>query len=169
MAARKSRAESTSERTRMLREPASVPIIDFTGWAEAWSVYSAVLASYPHIAPRLFQYQHFLALKSRAFRASAWLCYDREFRLKLAANRSWQFQVVDTKLWASCFAADSLTPAASTSVTMLMCYMCGSGGHLYTQCLLRRQSGGGPRVPPRFDPPPVPMGVVPATAPASRA
>ena len=73
------------------------------------------------------------------------------------------------ELWASCFAADSLAPAASALVTTLTCYTCGSSGNLYAQCPLRRQSGGGPCIPPRFDPPPVPTGVVPATAPASRA
>ena len=70
-------------------------ISDFTGWSEAWSVYAAVLTAYfPHLAPRLFHYQHFLALKSRAFQPSAWLRYDTDFRLKLAANGSWRFDAV---------------------------------------------------------------------------
>ena len=40
--ARESCSESTSERARMMRESASLPITEFTGWAEAWSAYSAV-------------------------------------------------------------------------------------------------------------------------------
>ena len=120
-AAHKSRSESTSKRARMLRESASLPIMDFTGWYEAWSVYFAVLASfYPHVAPRLFPVAAFLSPqeKSRAFRASAWLRYNREFHLKLAVSRSWNFEIVDTELWASCFAVDSLAPAAPASAGM---------------------------------------------------
>ena len=166
-ATRETRSECAPERARTLRESASISITDFTGWSEAWSLYSAVLASfYPHVAPRLFQYQHFLALKSRAFRASAWLRYDREFRLKVAVNRSWHYEVVDTELWASCFAADSLASAAPAPAGTLTCYTCGSGGHLYAQCPLRRQSGG-PRAPLRSEPPLAPAAVAPATAPSS--
>ena len=64
-------------------------ITDYASWAEAWCVYAAVLCSfYPHLAPRLFLYQHFVTLKSRSFQATAWLRYDAHFRLKLAANNS---------------------------------------------------------------------------------
>ena len=84
-------------------------INDFTSCSEAWSVCVAVLIAYfPHLVPRLFHHQHFLALKSRAFHPSAWLRYDTDFRLKLAANGSWHFDTVDTELWATCFAADGL-------------------------------------------------------------
>ena len=77
---------------------------DYASWAESWCVYAAVLCSfYPHSAPRLFLYQHFVTLKSRSFQATAWLHYDAQFRLKLAANNSWDFDAVDTELWASCF------------------------------------------------------------------
>ena len=63
-------------------------------------MYAAVLCSfYPHLTPRLFLYQHFVTLKSRSFQATAWLCYDTQFRLKLAANNSWDFNA--TTLQAS--------------------------------------------------------------------
>ena len=116
-------------------------ITDYASWAEAWCVYAAVLCSfYPHLAPRLFLYQHFVTLKSRSFQATAWLRYDAQFRLKLAANNSWDFDAVDTELWASCFAADGLshaTPAANT----LACFTCGSLSHLYASCPQRRRPG----------------------------
>ena len=64
---------------------ASATVTDFCSWSEAWSVYAAAFSSFhPHLATRLFQYQQFLALKSRSFQAAAWLRYDSEFRLKLA-------------------------------------------------------------------------------------
>ena len=81
---------------------ASATVTDFCSWSEAWSVYAAAFSSFhPHLATRLFQYQQFLALKSRSFKAAAWLRYDSEFRLKLAANGSWRFDVVDTELGVS--------------------------------------------------------------------
>ena len=137
-------------------------ISDFTSWVEAWSTYSTVLTSYyPHLAPRLFQYQHFLALKSRAFQQSAWLRYDTEFRLKLAANSSWLFHVVDTELWASCFAADGLACTPPQAQTPQTCFACGSATHFYAQCPHRRQPGNfRPPPPTRADnpKPPTPSG-----------
>ena len=45
-------------------------------WSEAWSVYASVLTSFhPRLATRLFHYQHFITLKSRSFRMTAWLLY----------------------------------------------------------------------------------------------
>ena len=114
----------------------TVAIADFQGWIEAWSIYAAVLASYyPHLAPRLFHYQHFMTLKSRSFQAQAWLRYDSEFRLKLAANGSWHYEAVDTELWASCFAADGLV---ASQPPPLACYSCGSSAHFYAACPHRR-------------------------------
>ena len=61
-------------------------------WLEAWSLYcSALTQYYPHIAPKLFKYQQFIAAKSKKFKPHAWLMYDTEFRLKLAANKSIKF------------------------------------------------------------------------------
>ena len=64
---------------------------------------------------------------------TAWLRYDSEFCLKLAANRSCRFDLVDTELWASCFAADSLS-AADQAPPPMSCYTCGSLSHLYAAC-----------------------------------
>ena len=115
----------------------SASITDFASWLEAWSVYSTVLCSYyPHLAPRLFLYKHFLTLKSRSFRTTVWLCYT-EFCLKLAANDSWHFEQVDTKLRVSCFAADGLASAPVQSPP-LACYACGSTTQLYAACPHRR-------------------------------
>ena len=71
---------SGTKRGRSRSEAASLrpiaAITDLAGWAEAWSVYAAVLGSfYPHLAPRLFLYQHFIVLKSRSFQPAAWLRY----------------------------------------------------------------------------------------------
>ena len=124
--------------------PAAV-ITDLATWAEAWSTYAAVLVSfYPHLAPRLFLYQHFITLKSRSFQPSAWLRYDTEFRLKLAANNSWHFELVDTELWASCFSADGLSPAIPTPAPMA-CFTCGSLSHLYAACPQRTRRSNQPR------------------------
>ena len=121
-------------------------INDFTGWSEAWSVYTTVLTAYfPHLAPRLFHYQHFLALKSRAFQPSAWLRYDTDFRLKLAANGSWRFDAVDTELWATCFAADGL---AMPHAPVPSCYVCQSTTHFYVQCPQRRLAATRPALQP---------------------
>ena len=76
-----------------------------------------------------------MTLKSRSFQARAWLRYDSEFRLKLAANGSWHYDVVDTELWASCFAADGLV---ASQPPPLACYSCGSSAHFYTACPHRR-------------------------------
>ena len=129
--------------------PRQASIADFDSWIEAWSVYATVLCSfYPHLAPRLFQYQHFLALKSKSFQPKAWLRYDTEFRLKLAANDSWHFEQVDTELWVSCFAADSL---ASGQSAPLACYVCGSTTHLFAACPQRRVTPRQPTGPSKYD------------------
>ena len=121
-------------------------INDFTGWSEAWSVNTAVLTAYfPHLALRLFHYQHFLALKSRAFQPSAWLHYDIDFRLKLAANGSWRFDAVDTELWATCFAADGL---AMPNAPAPSCYVCQSTTHFYAQCPQHRLAATRPALQP---------------------
>ena len=107
-------------------------INDFNGWSEASSVYAADLSAYlQHLAPRLFHYQHFLALKSRAFQPSAWLRYDTDFRLKLAANGSWRFDLVDIDLCATCFTADGLAMPHAPAPS---CYICQSTTHFYAQC-----------------------------------
>ena len=72
---RRSGAEPDTGTASRLR---SASITDFASWLEAWSVYATVLCSYyPHLAPRLFLYQHFLTLKSRSFQTTAWLRYVR--------------------------------------------------------------------------------------------
>ena len=107
-------------------------INDFTSCSEVWSVYTAVLtACFPHLAPRLFHYQHFLALKSRAFQPSARLRYNTDLHLKLAANGSWLFDMVDTELWATCFAAGGLAMPHAPAPS---CYVCQSTTHFYEQC-----------------------------------
>ena len=56
-------------------------------WLEAWSLYATVLAAAkPHLASDLFKYQSFITHTSRRFQTYAWLQYDSQFRLKLAAN-----------------------------------------------------------------------------------
>ena len=117
-------------------------INDFTSWTEAWSVYAAVLTAYfPHLAPRLSQYQHFLTLKNRAFQPAAWLRYDTDFRLKLAANGRWRFDAIDTKLWTTCFAADGL---AAPHAPAPSCFLCQSTTHFYAQCPQRRLAAAYP-------------------------
>ena len=108
-------------------------IISLAEWIEAWS---AVISSlWPH-SVRLFLYQQFMTLKSKCFQTKAWRRYHSEFRLKLAANKSWHFEVVDLELWASCFVADGLAATTSPNPT---CFGCGSTFHLYASCPLRRQ------------------------------
>ena len=70
----------------------------------------------------------------------ACVCWCK-FLLKLAANKSWHFEEVDTELWASCFAADGL--AATTSPNPA-CFGCWSPSNLYASCPLRRQSAHSP-------------------------
>ena len=103
-------------------------------------MYATVLSAFfPHVAPPLFQYQHFITLKTRSYRTAAWLRYDSEFRLKLAANESRSFDSVDTELWASCFAADGLSVNTDSAPPTLACYACGRASHLYAACPQRRQ------------------------------
>ena len=119
-------------------------ITEFASWIDAWIMYTTVLCSYyPHLAPRLFLYQHFFTLKSKSFQTKAWLLYDTEFHLKLAANDRWHFEQVDMELWASFFAADGLASAAGQSVP-LVCYVCGSTTHLFTACPQLRIATTGP-------------------------
>ena len=104
------------------------------------SVYATVLSAFfPHVAPRLFQHQHFITLKARSFRTAAWLRYDSKFRIKLAANESRRFDSVDTELWASCFAADGLSVNTDPAPPTMAFYACGSASNLYAACPQRRQ------------------------------
>ena len=107
-------------------------ITSLAEWIEAWS---AVISSlWPHFSVPLFLYQQFMTLKSMCFLTKAWRLYHSEFRLKLAANKSWHFEVVDTELWASCFVADGLAATTSPKPT---CFGCGSTFHLYASSPLR--------------------------------
>ena len=58
-------------------------------WLEAWTLYATVLATTkPQLAPELFKYQTFITRMSQRFQPYAWLQYDSQCRLKLAANHS---------------------------------------------------------------------------------
>ena len=103
-------------------------------------MYAAVLCSfYPHLAPRLFQYQHFLTLKSKSFQTAAW----RYGRQPTALRR------------------------LHLPHPPLACYARGSLAHLYTACLQCRQTSSRqptglnkpePSRLPTRDPPANPLG-----------
>ena len=50
------------------RDHCRVPLVVTAAGANTWSIYTAVLCLFfPHVALRLFLYQHFIMLKSRSF------------------------------------------------------------------------------------------------------
>ena len=103
-------------------------------WLEAWSLYATVLATVkPHVAPDLFKYQSFITRASRRFQPYAWLQYDSQFRLKLAANRSLRWSTTDPELIVTWLSADA------TKVKQL-CFTCGSPDHFAPNCPLKPPS-----------------------------
>ena len=136
-------------------------ITNLDAWLEAWSLYATVLtAAKPRLAPDLFKYQSFITRASRRFQPYAWLQYDSQFRLKLAANSSLHWSFTDPELiaiWLSadvakikqtCFTCGSpdhfvpdcpLKPSASTSG--LCCPVCNHVGHTTCECSLLSHEG----------------------------
>ena len=106
-------------------------ITSLESWLEAWSTFAAVLSTHNRdLAPDLFQYQAFITRSSLRFQPYAWLQYDIQFRLKLAANPSLRWASTDTELVATWLSADAAKRTAS-------CFSCGCPDHLSADCPLR--------------------------------
>ena len=106
-------------------------ITNLETWLEAWSLYATVLATAkPRIAPDLFRYQSFITRASCRFQPYAWLQYDSQFRLKLAANPSLCWTATDPELTATWLSADA-------AKIKQLCYTCGSPDHFAPNCPLK--------------------------------
>lgn len=79
-------------------------ITDLPTWLQAWNVY-VVLVTYrePHRALDLLLYQRFICDVSTRTPPSAWLLYDKKFRLAAAANPHLLWGQKHTELWLECF------------------------------------------------------------------
>ncbi len=109
------------------------PILSLDTWLEAWSLFAEVLSKHrPHLAPSLFHYQAFISRTSQRFQPSAWLQYDRQFRLKLASCHSLSWASTDPELVATWLSADAARPKRT-------CYSCGSTSHLSSACPSKAQ------------------------------
>ena len=72
------------------------PITSLETWLQAWSIFAEVLSvARSGMSPLLFRYQSFIIRSSLRFQTHAWLQYDRQFRLKLAADPSISWASVD--------------------------------------------------------------------------
>ena len=102
-------------------------------WLEAWTLYATVLTNAkPQLAPELFKYQAFITKTSQRFQPYAWLQYDSQFRLKLAADKFMRWSAADPELTATWLSADA-TKAKQP------CFSCGSPDHLAPHCPLKVQ------------------------------
>ena len=120
--------------TKSRRATQSRCITNLDTWLEAWSLYATVLVTAePHLAPDLFKYQGFITRTSRRFQTYAWLQYDSQFRLKLAANPTMRWSVSDPELIATWLSADA------TKIKQ-PCFTCGSPDHFAPNCPLKAPS-----------------------------
>ena len=116
-----------SEASHSRRKPIS-PITSLEAWLQAWSIFAEVLSvARPGISPLLFRYQSFIIRSSQRFQTHAWLHYDRQFRLKLAADPSISWASVDTELVATWLSADATRSRRA-------CFKCGSYSHYASSC-----------------------------------
>ena len=107
------------------------PISSLESWLQAWSIFAEVLsAAKPHLASHLFKYQAFIVRSSQRFHQHAWLQYDMQFRLKLAANPSGLWSTMDTELVATWLSADATKSKKA-------CFSCGSSAHFAPDCPFR--------------------------------
>lgn len=105
---------------RKRRHVSSLP-----SWLEAWSLFAGTLASgNPSLAPQLFQYQLTISRATDAYKTSAWLKYDIQFRSGMAIDRSKRWDQVDPNIWALSF----------TGKARPVCNICNVAGHTATVC-----------------------------------
>ena len=85
------------------------PITSLETWLQAWSIFAEVRSvARPGMSPLLFRYQSFIIRSSLHIQTHAWLQYDCQFCLKLAADPSILWAIVDTELVATWLSADML-------------------------------------------------------------
>ena len=117
--------------TRTKKAAQTRHIANLDTWLEVWTLYATVLATAkPQLASELFKYQAFITRTSQRFRPYAWLQYDSQFRLKLAANQSMRWSVADPELTATWLSADA-------TKAKLPCFSCSNPDHLAPNCPLK--------------------------------
>ena len=104
-------------------------IANLDTWLEAWTLYATVLAN---ASPSLYLSSLNIRplspkLARGTFQPYAWLQYNSQFSLKLAADRFMQWSAADPKLTATWLSADA-TKAKQP------CFSCGSPDHLAPHC-----------------------------------
>ena len=120
-----------SAKTKKATQTRHIASLDM--WLEAWTLYATVLTNAkPQLAPELFKYQAFITKTSQRFQPYAWLQYDSQFRLKLAADKFMRWSAADPELTATWLSADA-TKAKQP------CFSCGSPDHLAPHCPLKAQ------------------------------
>lgn len=125
-------------------------ISDLSSWLQAWNTYVLLMVhKEPHRALDLLSYQRFICEVSTRSPCSAWLLYDRKFRMAAAANPSLPWGRKNTELWLECFTnplhvrggedkGDSTTTASSSGLSRDQarrpCTYCSSLKHFPDNC-----------------------------------
>lgn len=120
-------------------------ITDLPTWLQAWNVY-ALLRVYnePHKALDLLAYQRCICQAASRSPCSAWLLYDKKFRMAAAANPELPWGKRHGELWLECFSSGLQQPGPGTrgnssqssshNQSRRPCTYCGSLTHFPNNC-----------------------------------
>ena len=104
-------------------------IDSFTTWLSAWNRYElVVVAEHLHLHKKFVEYREIIQNCDKNFRWSAVHLYDTRLRLRRAETKSFDFDVVDTTLYATIFDTTAVKRAGK------QCLRCKSYDHHVSDC-----------------------------------
>ena len=104
-------------------------IDSFSTWLSAWNNYELVLmAKHPNIYKKLVAYRDLIQNCDKNFKWNAVMKYDMRFRAKRGESNNFDFDIVDTTLYATIF------DATAVKSTWKTCLRCNASDHLVADC-----------------------------------
>lgn len=103
-------------------------IDNFMTWLKAWNVYEHTLVvTYPALYPKLATYRQLIQQCDKKFTWQAVLNYDEQFRCRLAARNSLEFDKIDITLYTVTFDCTAIK-------SHIRCFRCKSTHHEVKWC-----------------------------------